>query len=517
MRKKLIFAAVVLLALVAAAFVAGWLRRRGHAEELEKYKADLRQRGEKLTFTELAIPPSTSAADVASKAIFANNKFPDVTSSPVLMNWVAADKARVAWRGSLLLPATNDDATSEFMHGDWNGLRQDSLVTADALKRFADAINHPPPDDGNLYSNAFYTFSYLQNQGSHPYHTVKMICQGLLNESLLNLHDTNLALATKNLCELAGMANIYRNNLEFLNIRSRSSYASEGLAVTWEALQQSGWNDASLAELQRSWTNVDLLEGLERSVAAERILNLLMMERVRKMGAIGFVKSVQFPPVQNRRTLAQIFQVSLYDAASIIYKVGGHDEDELMVLHYWTALVDSVRQIRSGKPVSASLNPVDSLLSQNLNRITSMSGGQRFIDLLALPALTGSIRRILHIEMQRRMTITAIAIKRYQLKHDKVPSSLMALVPDFLDAVPMDVMSGKPLCYKLNADGTFVLYSTGEDGKDDGGDATPRDGGTDYGLWEGRDAVWPTAASPEEEVRWENSLITTNASDGGTR
>ncbi len=82
---------------------------------------------------------------------------------------------------------------------------------------------------------------------------------------------------------------------------------------------------------------------------------------------------------------------------------------------------------------------------------------------------------------------------RYQLKHGAAPKELNALVPEFLASVPMDPMSGKPLCYRLNADGTFTLYSTGEDGKDDGGDGTPSDGGQKFGLWEGRDAVWPTA------------------------
>jgi hypothetical protein len=55
-------------------------------------------------------------------------------------------------------------------------------------------------------------------------------------------------------------------------------------------------------------------------------------------------------------------------------------------------------------------------------------------------------------------------------------------------------MSGKSLCYRLKPDGSFLLYSVGEDGKDDGGDPKPA-GGNRYGLWGGRDAVWPMAAS----------------------
>jgi hypothetical protein len=99
------------------------------------------------------------------------------------------------------------------------------------------------------------------------------------------------------------------------------------------------------------------------------------------------------------------------------------------------------------------------------------------------------------------MTLAAIALKRYQLRHGKLPSSLEALVPEFLPALPYDYMSAKPLCYRHKTDGSYVLYSVGVDGKDDGGDPTPLPG-TPPGLWGGRDAVWPSPATgPEEPPR----------------
>jgi hypothetical protein len=92
------------------------------------------------------------------------------------------------------------------------------------------------------------------------------------------------------------------------------------------------------------------------------------------------------------------------------------------------------------------------------------------------------------------LTLAAIAVKRYQLRHGHRPPSLEALVPEFLTVVPYDYMSGKALGYRLGTDGNYVLYSVGEDGKDDGGDPTPSSGASS-GLWSGRDAVWPSAAA----------------------
>jgi hypothetical protein len=60
-------------------------------------------------------------------------------------------------------------------------------------------------------------------------------------------------------------------------------------------------------------------------------------------------------------------------------------------------------------------------------------------------------------------------------------------------------MDGKPIKYRLNDDGSFRLYSVGEDGKDDGGDASllPEKANT-RNLWYRKDYVWPAPATAEE-------------------
>jgi hypothetical protein len=94
------------------------------------------------------------------------------------------------------------------------------------------------------------------------------------------------------------------------------------------------------------------------------------------------------------------------------------------------------------------------------------------------------------------MTITAIALKRYELKHGKLPTDLDALVPEFLPAAPTDYMNGQPLHYRLNADKSFTLYSVGDDGHDNGGRCTesPSDAQSQSSPWNQRDWVWPHAA-----------------------
>jgi hypothetical protein len=104
-----------------------------------------------------------------------------------------------------------------------------------------------------------------------------------------------------------------------------------------------------------------------------------------------------------------------------------------------------------------------------------------------------------HAENARRMLVTAIALKRYHLRNEQFPSDLNALAPEFLEKVLTDLMNGKPLRYQPRPNGEFLLYSVGEDGEDDNGDATPTDSGFKYKNWlKGRDAVWPLPATREE-------------------
>jgi hypothetical protein len=106
------------------------------------------------------------------------------------------------------------------------------------------------------------------------------------------------------------------------------------------------------------------------------------------------------------------------------------------------------------------------------------------------------------VETAKQMTVTAVALKRYQLKHGTYPPGLNSLVPEFVSKVPLDPVDGQPLRYRRNADGTFLLYSVGENGKDDGGNPAlkPDAESSNYG-WQNSDAldwVWPQPATEAE-------------------
>ena len=82
------------------------------------------------------------------------------------------------------------------------------------------------------------------------------------------------------------------------------------------------------------------------------------------------------------------------------------------------------------------------------------------------------------------------ALERFRLAHGGYPETLDALVPQFMEKIPNDMIGGQPLKYQRTSDGNFLLYSLGWNEKDEGGDVAHVKKGD---VWEYGDWVWPMA------------------------
>lgn len=76
-----------------------------------------------------------------------------------------------------------------------------------------------------------------------------------------------------------------------------------------------------------------------------------------------------------------------------------------------------------------------------------------------------------------RLTVTELALSKYQAEHGTYPERLEQLVPEILTAVPEDPFGDEPLKYRRAGAG-YVLYSVGADGRDNGGLFDPGLGST---------------------------------------
>jgi hypothetical protein len=113
---------------------------------------------------------------------------------------------------------------------------------------------------------------------------------------------------------------------------------------------------------------------------------------------------------------------------------------------------------------------------------------------------TGMIERALRAETERSIALCAVAIKRFELRHGRLPDKLEVMVPEFLEVIPVDWMDGKAIRYRPLSGGGFVLYSVGSDGADNGGDSRIVPGMVTKNGWERRDFLWPMPAPRSESA-----------------
>jgi hypothetical protein len=103
---------------------------------------------------------------------------------------------------------------------------------------------------------------------------------------------------------------------------------------------------------------------------------------------------------------------------------------------------------------------------------------------------------------ERRVAAIELAIRLYRVDHHgNYPASLNELTPRYLPAVPLDPMAvgATPMRYRPEAKPP-VVYSVGEDGKDDGGTSLPNDG-PKGDRWQQSDAVYPLEPLPAPATR----------------
>jgi hypothetical protein len=280
----------------------------------------------------------------------------------------------------------------------------------------------------------------------------------------------------------------------------------------WEALQSNVLTADDLLAIQRAWEAQTFAENLAQSLEGDRIYSDVSYDLLRG---------------SNEKTVYAFYGLEKW------FPVDDADrpwwERNLWLLPYGRQLTEFIKQqfycriwrfAWSHQAQSQGMRQLQCLTEVTRIGVTNKSFANLRIEVEELEAeadsgrlynrlryplhnpvftLSSSVKKAMQAETERAITLCAIALKRYFLRHGQYPETLAALVPEFLTAVPIDYMDGKPVKYRLNPDGSFTLYSVGEDGKDDGGNATLLDAKkATRSLWARKDYVWPLPAAPEE-------------------
>jgi hypothetical protein len=474
--KKIAFGFSIFLGLIVLFLLIEHVRGK---ISLNAYKKELIAKGEILSAKDLA-PIHTPEAERLTKLFFNASKQLktddtalgwQVPEIPQMMKIVSPGRARVLWAEKDL---RLDECTNT-----WANLGIHLQKAEGSLKSAREALNKPALTEGLDYQKHF-----PRSDSGHSL-AKRCMAQYLAISAINELHHGKRDAALKNIQALSSLALLHQNDALLISLLLRANINELNVIVLWEALQSPAWNDSQLMALQQELQKQKLLEIVPRVLEMERAGMILVFNDLRE----NYFES---EPGWNLWD----FVFNIDRILGLPWKIAYLDQDELFHLKDQQTLLDTIRSSTTHKSWS-QLKPQLETQSAKFEETFSGNLGSynrwRFYLSSFQSSFISHPRKIMMAETGREMAMTAVALKRYQLRKGKLASNLEALIPEFLSESPTDYMDGKPLRYRLNQDGSFLLYSVGTDGKDDGGDPTPSKTTEPYyhPLWYGRDAVWP--------------------------
>ena len=497
------------------------------ANQLEAYKKLLRDRGEKLTLSEVLPPPvpdESNCVEAVQAAFALLGSGPGHV--PYAMLGVAPGRAMVGWQQPV---AHNYVLTSRFVDwtNSWDEVAVEFAQDDPALEQLRTVFEKPQLDFHLDYKREDYPLRKLQGA---------LIISGrkLSAVTMNSLHAQNAADAATNILTLLKLVRADETDFLLAAHLQRITMLDIAVAPTWELLQTTNVTDAQLAALQQGWEQMDLFHDAETAFAFERARLSFRVQTTREApSGTTFSSHSSGSPAMASGIVA--WTAGLRNGAGeMMWRSSWSFPIELTALQRGQIVLETLRAMQTNQLGGCKSN-FDGM-KKRLAQVRDDFRGAAFFGALKIPDLRRNyydnfyespVAQTIRMEAARRVVITAIALKRFELKRgnarenlarmvpdllstvpteaqagEALPKNLSELVPEFLSAVPVDAYDGKPLRYHPNGDGTYLLYCIGADGVDDGGDARiPGTSSPAYYYWldmHVRDWVWPQPATEAE-------------------
>jgi hypothetical protein len=479
----------------------------------ESYISELKAKGEPMDLAQVIpppVPPEQNSAQLITNALSQIYLESDYTNSiifnntPYDMNRTIPGKELIGWHQPVIHDPNGTWPAN--LTNTWNDLSAQLAERQSDLNDFRKLIKNPLVDFNYNYSDSI---SFVPALGPHL-EQFKIAVQWLGSSEFYNLHQGKTADACIDVRAMLAFVKSETNERFEISQLIRFAVAGISANATWDILQTTNVSDKDLARLQQDWQSLDFIAPLRKAFLFERInerqlLNQLQESPTNLDNEVGWVASVAMEDWTNDSD----------DEHSIFQKVKNEIStqwdkfqwrwfwsytDEVRGLQMWQGVIDGTQMMETNN----SFQLVQSYMKANFAGVgfDSVKNNPYAIISQYANSQFATIHKVATVEIARNVVTTAIALKRYELRHHQLPATLDELTPDLLKTVPIDCMDGQPLRYRPKADGTFLLYSVGENGVDDGGDPSLEKGVTSSNyFWQNPHAldwVWPQPATEEE-------------------
>ena len=213
-----------------------------------------------------------------------------------------------------------------------------------------------------------------------------------------------------------------------------------------DGLARHAWNDAQLADLQSELGGIDFLAQYRFTLRGE-----LITESIPNLDYVKILRGTRNPI-----SMGNLWPVGWTDLTKskvidlILPELKSIDPQSRRVYPEVTRQVE--RDTEQAEALPWRLAPWNLLVGISAPVFTNL-------------AMKFAVTQVWRIDEAR----IACGLERYRLAHAAYPASLDALVPASIDELPHDIMNGEPYHFRLQADGTYLLYSVGWNQTDDGG------------------------------------------------
>jgi hypothetical protein len=451
---KLLFCFACLVTIIALIYAEeDWRGKR----ELQNFKRQWEAKGENFSWQAFVQPAVPDARNFFSAPIFTNIVNGQIELS-IYRNDGSSPNSSAYWAEGTMTDfrawqayyRAQDNSTVEFPVAP-----QPQAPAADVLlalskydsdvEELRRASERPYANIPLNYEDGFAAVSTLL-----PYLSAIKRCSSVLElRAVAELADGRNAEAYDDVILLCRLNDTFRTQPFLISHLVRMALLQMTLQPIWEGWTGHHWTDEQLAGISAELAKLDFLADYQSAMRGERAFAIQSFENrritriLRTIDDTGQTNTIHFRFVpdgyfyQTELAWAQILQQRLLPLVDINARVVSP-----RVFEDTTNLVSA--QLKHYSPYNVEA-------------------------LMAFPTDASTVRKFAFAQASVDLARVACALERYRLAHGDYPQSLEAIVPQFIGAVPHDIIDGEPLHYRRTEDGKCLLYSIGWNGTDDGG------------------------------------------------
>ena len=261
------------------------------------------------------------------------------------------------------------------------------------------------------------------------------------------------------------------------------------LQPIWEGLANRQWSDGQLAALDADLAKLDFLADYGKVLQGEAGFHSSYIQFLRENPdqIINMMVNYGSANRSNNQTDSGTAQAIAAVAAKFrLIPSGWFYQNELRATRAVEDLSIPIINLQNRTVALDRQRQANAIVDSERRHPTPFN----FIENIFLSALDNLAEKFVRGQSYADLARVAIALERYRLAHGQYPESLEPLEPQYISALPHDVINGQPLKYRHAADGQFVLYSVGWNETDDGGVVILNKGANPGVNFDDGDWVW---------------------------